>query len=398
MSLLPVEEALSRILDGVAPVSTERVPLSKAAGRVLAEPLVSLRTQPPFPASAMDGYACRAADVATLPATLRQIGESIAGAGFDGHVGPGETVRIFTGAPVPDGADTIVIQENVFANGNDINVLEGEAQAGSFIRPRGLDFSEGDELLPASLRLTARHVALAAAMNHADLPIRRQPRIAILATGTELVPPGETPGPHQIVASNSYGLAAMVEALGATAIDLGIARDDIGILRERLETALTGEPDVIVTLGGASVGDHDLVRDALDALGFPLDFWKIAMRPGKPLMFAQKDGVRLLGLPGNPVSAMICGRVFLWPLVLALLGLQDRQNSADLPLKSPLPANGPRQDYVRAIREGDGVRAYPTQDSSMLAVLAKANALIVRPPHAPAAEAGDLVEVLPLDF
>ena len=398
MSLLPVAEAIARILTGVEPTETERVPLAQATGRVLAEPLASLRTQPPFPASAMDGYACRAADVAALPATLRQIGESIAGKGFDGSVGPGETVRIFTGAPVPEGADTIVIQENVEADGGAIKVVDGEAPEGTFIRPAGLDFSKGQVLLEAGLRLNARHVALAAAMNHATIPVRRKPRVAILATGTELVAPGTEPGPDQIVASNSFGIAAMTEALGGEAIDLGIAEDDIATIRNRLEAGLEARPDVVITLGGASVGDHDLVRDVLADMGFPLDFWKIAMRPGKPLMFAANDGTRLLGLPGNPVSSMVCGRVFLWPLLLALLGQTDETATTEAPLKAPMPENGPRQDYVRAVLDRTGVEAFPKQDSSMLAVLVRANALIVRPPAAPAAPAGTPVQVLPLDF
>lgn len=398
MSLLPVDDALARILDGVEPTRIESVALKDAAGRVLAEPLAARRTQPPFAASAMDGYACRAADVANPPTTLKIIGESIAGKRFSGSVEAGEAVRIFTGAPVPDGADTIVIQENTRRDGDRVSVVDGDAERGAFVRAAGLDFAEGDVLLEPGTLLSARHIALAAAMNHARLPVRQRPRVAILATGHELVEPGAEPGPDQIVASNSYGVAAMVEAIGGTALDLGIAIDDRAVISDRLAQARSQSPDVIVTLGGASVGEHDLVQDALADQGFPLDFWKIAMRPGKPLMFSRAKGVRAIGLPGNPVSAMVCARVFLWPLVRALSGVADARSTLTLPLGAALPANGPRQDFMRARRTEDGVVADARQDSSMLAVLARADCLIVRPPHAPPAAKGDPVEALPLDF
>ncbi|HEY7384504.1 MAG TPA: gephyrin-like molybdotransferase Glp [Beijerinckiaceae bacterium] len=404
MSLLPVEEALSRVLASVrAPLPAEEVAIESAAGRTLATDLAALRTQPPFAASAMDGYAVRAEDVAQAPVTLRVTGASIAGRGFSGRVTPGEAVRIFTGAPMPAGADTVVIQENTTAGAGDVTVLEG-APPGRFVRPAGLDFTAGTPLLFAGERLDARRLALAAAMGHARLPVRRKPLVAILATGDELVRPGEPAGPDQIVASNPFAVAALVARAGAEPLDLGIARDSFEDLERSIVAARDSGADLLVTLGGASVGEHDLVQSALTRQGMELGFWRVALRPGKPLMHGRVGSMLLLGLPGNPVSSTVCGVLFVVPLIRALLG--DPSAGADpaeaAALGAPLGANDGRQDYLRATLEprSDGppvVTALPVQDSSMLAVLAQADALIVRPPHARAAAAGDLCPIIRLD-
>ncbi len=401
MSLLPVEDALARILQAVEPLGVEEIPLADAAGRILAEPLIAGRDQPPADTSAMDGYAVRGADVATAPATLRLIGTAPAGHGFGGAVGPGEAVRIFTGAPLPDGADTIVIQEDTRAEGDTVTVLE-PAPAGRYVRRAGLDFRTGDTLLEAGMTLNARRIGLAAAMNRAVLPVRRRPRVAIMPTGDELVAPGETPRADQIVSSNNYALAAFVERYGAEALDLGIVRDDLDALRAAIARARGC--DILVTLGGASVGDHDLVQQALAEEGLDLSFWRIAMRPGKPLMYGRLGNLRVLGLPGNPVSSLVCGRIFLKPLMDALLG---RTAEHDRPLRArlgrDLGENDRRQDYLRAtLRPGDDgypvATPYDRQDSSMLGMLASADCLVVRAPFASPARAGDLVDIVPLDF
>jgi molybdopterin molybdotransferase len=401
MALLSVEEALRRILDGAQPTEGEPISIDQAHRRVLADPLSALLTQPPFDASAMDGYAVRVADLAQLPVTLAVIGEAAAGHPFDGPVGKGEAVRIFTGAPVPDGANGIVIQENTQRDATKVTVREGTVDTGH-IRTRGFDFHQGETLLEAGRRLGPREISLAAAMGHGQVLVRRRPRVAILSTGDELVEPGTIPGHGQIVASNHLGLAALVEAAGATPQLLGIARDTTADLQTCLSKA--DGADIIVTIGGASVGDHDLVAPVLQARGMSLAFWKIAMRPGKPLMFGHLGGSRVLGLPGNPVSSLICGRIFLVPLIRALLGqpaLQDTPVQARLDVV--LPANGPRQHYMRAIsRPGpDGmphVVPVRSQDSSLLAPLAEADCLLVRYPGAPEAPVGALVPILPLDL
>jgi len=399
--VLSVEEALARIVDGVAPLEAETVPLLEAAGRVLAAPLQARLTQPPFPASAMDGYAVRTADVAILPAKLKVIGEAAAGHGFGGKVGAGEAVRIFTGAPVPEGADAIVIQENAAREGGTAVVREGHPDA-EHIRPRGFDFAAGATLIAAGDLLDARRITLAAAMGHAALPVSRKPVVAILATGDELVPPGTMPGPDQIVCSNTYGVAAMVARAGGVPRLLGIARDTAEDLAAKVAQAAGA--DILVTIGGASVGDHDLVAPVLQARGMALDFWKIAMRPGKPLMFGRLGASRVLGLPGNPVSSLICARIFLLPLIARMLG-KGPEAAAKLTarLAEPLAANGPRTHYMRAVLERgtDGVarvREVRSQDSSLLSPLAEANVLLVRAPKAPAVEAGASVEVMSLDF
>lgn len=399
--LLPVEEARARILDGVTPLEIEHVGPLDADDRVLATPLAARRTQPPFDVSAMDGFAVRGADVATLPAELALIGEAAAGHGFRGCVSPGQAVRIFTGAPVPDGADAIVIQENTRFDTTTVHVVDGQPEPGH-IRPRGFDFREGDQLLPAARRLTARDVTLAAAMGHAALPVRRRPRVALLATGDELVLPGEPSGPDQIVCSNPFGIAAMVRRAGGEPQFLGIARDDRRDLAEKIEAGQ--HADVFLAIGGASVGDHDLVGPVLQDLGMALDFWRIGMRPGKPLMFGRLGPQRVLGVPGNPVSSLITARLFLVPLIHALLGLHT---AADVPRQGraavAMGANGPREHYMRATQtlDADGVRHVTpvrSQDSSLLAPLATADVLIVRPPNDPPVAPGDPVAILDLDF
>ncbi|MEK1891203.1 MAG: gephyrin-like molybdotransferase Glp [Phyllobacterium sp.] len=399
-ALLPVSEALARILNDVDRLEMEIVPLADAGSRVLAENLYAKRQQPPFAASAMDGYAVRAADVVDSPATLQLIGQSAAGHAFSGIVNPGETVRIFTGAPLPEGADSVVIQENTVRHGERIEITEPIVQ-GRNIRPAGLDFNEGDLLLERGRLLDPAALALAAAGNHPAIAVVRRPRIAILATGDELVNPGESLRPDQIVASNSFGLAEVIRLAGGVPIDLGIAEDRLDALNNALDRAIAGDADVVVTLGGASVGDHDLVQPALAARGMVLGFWKIALRPGKPLMFGRLEGRRILGLPGNPVSSLICAHIFLVPLIRALNGVPHEPEMRNAELGADMAMNDQRQDYVRAqvAREADGTLVatpFALQDSSMLKFLAEANGLIVRKPFAPAAPAGSPCEVLML--
>jgi molybdopterin molybdotransferase len=399
--LLPVAEALERVLADARPLEAERVPLSEAAGRVLAEPLRALRTQPPFDASAMDGYAVRADDVAEVPARLSVTGMAAAGRLFTGSVEKGEAVRILTGAPVPPGADTIAIQENVRKlDGDMIEVFETVA-AGRHIRRKGLDFREGDMLLETGRVLDPTALSLAASANHPALPVVRRPLIAIIATGDELLPPGSTPGPDQIIASNGYGLAAIAKAAGARVLDLGIAPDRIETISSLVKQALEAGADVIATLGGASVGDHDLVQKALTDLGMELGFWKIAMRPGKPLMFGRLGSTRIIGLPGNPVASLICSQLFIAPLLTRLGGRAHEHRIVTAALVVPMQKNDLRQDYVRCTleRAQDGrllATPFSVQDSSMLRHLANADGLIVRAPFAPEASAGDPCDVLQL--
>ncbi|HZP21324.1 MAG TPA: gephyrin-like molybdotransferase Glp [Bauldia sp.] len=390
--LLPVDDAIRRIVAGVTPLPSEDVPLAEAGGRRLAAPLAARRTQPPFPASAMDGYALRAAD-AKPGAKLKLVGISAAGHGYGGAVGPGDAVRIFTGAPVPTGADAILIQEQADAPDAATVIPRAAVTAGRYVRPAGLDFSEGAALLPAGRRLGMRELALAGAMGYGAVPVRRRPVVALLATGDELVPPGALPGPDQIVASTGPGLASLVAASGGTAHDLGIVSDVRAATEAAIDRARALPADVLVTLGGASVGDHDFVRDALAARGMALDFWRIAMRPGKPLLFGRLDGMAVLGLPGNPVSSLVCALLFLRPLLDALQGAAPSDPTEPATLAAPLAANDGRQDYLRARiaashDRGPLVEAFPAQDSSVLSVLAAADCLIVRPPNAPAAPAG----------
>lgn len=400
MALLPVEEALRRLLDGAERVGSETVPIGQAAFRVLAGPLLALRTQPPFDASSMDGYAVRAGDVVKAPAKLKIIGAAPAGRRYAGRVGPGEAVRIFTGAPVPEGADAILIQENARILGESTIEATETVAAGQHIRRAGLDFHEGDMLLQDGRVLDPAALSLAAAANHPRLAVTKKPLVAILATGDELLPPGSTPGPDQIIASNAYGVAAAVEAAGAQVFDVGIVPDDREKIAAAVLMALSQEPDIIVTLGGASVGEHDLVREVLTDMGMALDFWKIAMRPGKPFMFGRLGRTRLIGLPGNPVASLICTHVFLQPLVARLGGREYGADIREAISGATMAENDQREDYVRAVAAESSGRLvatpFPVQDSSMLMTLAGANALIIRKPFAPVLRAGDACQVLML--
>jgi molybdopterin molybdotransferase len=396
--MLPVADALARILNLVTPVGTEVVPLAEAAGRVLAADAVARQAQPPFPASAMDGYAVRAAD-ALAGARLRVSGEAKAGDGGARAVGPGEAVRIFTGAPVPEGADAILIQENARREGGLVEVLESPSPW-EHVRPAGMDFAAGFRLT-APRRLNARELALLAAMNAASVTVSRRPLVALIPTGDELVSPGEIPGPGQIVSSNDIGLAALVAAAGAQPLRCPIARDSRDSLLAALEAAR--EADFIVTLGGASVGEHDLVAEVFGGAGLELDFYKVAMRPGKPLMAGRIGGRVMLGLPGNPVSAMVCAELFLRPAIDAALGLPAGPRATRTAfLAHDLPANGPREHYMRATVSpaADGLmrcEVAESQDSSLLVTLSRANALAVRLPDAPPARAGSPIAYIPLD-
>lgn len=405
MAMISVAEALAHVLASVpGPVGAETVALEHGAGRTLAADIVSLRTQPPFHASAMDGYAVRAADVISPPVTLRLSGHSAAaGHGTDAILGPGEAIRIFTGAPLPAGADAVVIQEDTEATGETVSAHVA-ATAGRHVRSAGIDFRKGEILLQAGHRLDARGVALAAAMGHPTVPVRRRPRVAILSTGDELVRPGEPSGPDQIVASNPFALRAIVERAGGEAIDLGIARDTLSDLRRLIDGARASEADLLITLGGASVGEHDLVQTALVESGMDLGFWRVALRPGKPLMHGRLGPMLTLGLPGNPVSSIVCGVLFVVPAIRALLGDPDAGGDPTerARLGADLHPNDQRQDYMRASLTFDADRALvataqPRQDSSMLAVLAGSEALLVRAPHAPAGRAGDACRIIRLD-
>jgi molybdopterin molybdotransferase len=397
--MISVEEAKTRLLAIIAPLGAEQVALPQANGRVLAEDVVARRTQPPFPASAMDGYAARSADLADLPVRLEVVGHVPAGQSYDKALKPGQAVRIFTGAPVPEGADSIVIQEDTERQG-EVVIVKAIAPPGKFIRKAGLDFRAGDIGLKAGRRLNPRDVGLAAAMNRPWLLVARKPRVAILPTGDEVVLPGDPVGPNQIVSSNGMALAAFVESLGCEAVQLPIAPDESGALR-RIAAAAQGA-DLLVTTGGASVGEHDLIREALGSDGLALDFWSVAMRPGKPLMVGKYRDTPMIGLPGNPVSTLVCALLFVKPAIERMLGLADAGGAnPKARLLSDLPANDQRQDYLRAKlkRGADGAleaEAFTAQDSSMMSLLVKADCLIVRPPHAPPAKPGATVEIVPL--
>ena len=396
--LLPVEEARARILSALHTTEKENVPLAQALGRVLAEEAIARRTQPPADLSAMDGYAVRAADVSTVPVRLKVVGMAPAGGAHEENLHEGEAVRIFTGAPLPRGADTIVIQEDTSRDG-DIVIVNEAAKPGQHVRVCGLDFRTGDAGMPVGRKLSPADIALAAAMNLPLLSVYRRPVIAFFSTGDELVRPGSEPGPNQIVSSNNDGLAALIVEAGGIPLDLGIAPDKVGSIRETASRAK--DADMLVTLGGASVGDHDLVQEALTPLGLDIDFWKVAMRPGKPLMFGKLGDLPMLGLPGNPVSALVCATLFLRPAIVRMQGGDSALHTTLARLGRDLPANGPREDYIRAGLDhvpGELHVATPfeIQDSSMLSVLSGASCLIVRPPQAPPLKAGGIVTVLPL--
>jgi len=378
--MLSVDEARSRIFIKFGRLGTEWLSLDQALGRVLAEDLIAMRDQPPLAVSAMDGYAVRSSDVTATGATLKRVGAIAAGSRTVRSMGPGETFRIFTGAPLPPGADSILIQENATDDGESVTALEG-VHAGEFVRPQGLDFAKGSCGLSAPALLDARGLGLAAALGHARVPCIRRPRIAILATGDELRWPGETPADHEIIASNSVTLAGLVRGWGGDPVDLGIARDNEEDLKRCFANAQG--VDLIVTSGGASVGEHDLVQKVAGDLGMKLDFWKVAMRPGKPLIFGDMDGTPLLGLPGNPVSACVCAIIYLRGIIQKMAGLPTELPSQTLPLAQNLGQSGPREDFMRARlqRDNDGqMRAYPVskQDSSMFRTLAEAEILIRR--------------------
>lgn len=391
-ALLPVAEAQLRLFALASPVAIERVPLAAAAGRWAASDIHALRTQPSADLSAMDGYAIRFPD---LPGPWRVIGESAAGRAFAGTVQPGEAVRIFTGAPLPVGTDTVMVQEEAGRDGATLILTgEGPRTPGRNVRRRGLDFTEGDLLLRSGDRLTAARLALAGTAGHGTLAVRRKIRVAIAATGDELVPPGTPVGEAQLPETNRLMLAAQIGDLPVELIDLGILPDR----QQALESAFRSlDADLLVTSGGASVGDHDLVRPALEAAGATIDFWKIALRPGKPMMAGKLGEAMVLGLPGNPVSAFVTTVLFVRPLIACLSGARDPLPVTHTAiLGEPLAANGERTDYLRAEMSDGRARASTIQDSSMLGTLARAGCLIVREPHAPAAKTGDPVEILDL--
>lgn len=388
--MISVSEALGALFNLVTPTEAENVPLTRALGRTLIRPAQATHSQPPFPASAMDGYAVVSARIGDR---FDVIGESAAGHGFEGTVATGQAVRIFTGAPVPPGATQIVIQEDVRRTGDQIEVTEDQSGP-THIRPAGNDFAIGAEL-SAPRVLTPNDIALLAAMNVAQVPVGRRPTVALIATGDELVAPGTPLGPDQIVASNTYGLCALFQQLGALPQLLPIARDTPASLRATLELAQAA--DLIVTVGGASVGDHDIVAGVAAEMGLQQAFHKVAMRPGKPLMSGRLGRSMLIGLPGNPVSAMVCGHVFVAPVIRAMQGQPaqpaPRQQAA---LACDLGANGPREHYMRAHLGAQGLQVFERQDSSLLSVLGRANALVVRPPQDAARRSGDRVDYIAL--
>ena len=401
MALMPVAEALARVLADATPLPPDLASLKDAHGRVLAADLTALRTQPPTHVSAMDGYAVRAADVAKVPATLKLIGEVAAGHPFKGAVGAGEAARIFTGGVLPPGSDTIVIQENTSRQGDTV-VVTTSASEGRHIRVAGLDFASGAVLLEKGRRLSDRDLALAAAMNHPRVPVHRRPRLAVLATGDELVMPGTMPGLGEIVYSNGYATMALANREGCDVLDLGIVPDRLEETAAAVRRARDLGADVLVTSGGASVGDYDLVQTALASEGLTLSFWKVALRPGRPMMHGRLGSMHVLGLPGNPVSAYVCAVLFLVPLIRRLCGRADVEPVSEPALLGcDLPANDERADYLRAtLTTGPGgvpiATPAPVQDSSMLTPLAAADCLLLRAPHAPAAKAGETCAIIRL--
>jgi len=400
VALLPVAEALALVLRDALPLPAELVPLCHAHGRVLAKGLSALRTQPPADVSAMDGYAVRAEEVAQAPVSLKLVGAVAAGRPFAGMVRQGEAARIFTGGVMPEGADTVVIQEHTRREADAVVVTQATGK-GRNVRPKGLDFACGADLLPQGQRLTDRDLALAAAMNHSTVPVHRQPRVAVFATGDELVMPGSNPGPGEIVHSNGYATMALARHEGCDILDLGIVPDRLDETVAAVRRARHSGADILVTSGGASVGDYDLVQQALAGEGLKLSFWKIAMRPGRPMLNGRLGSMHVLGVPGNPVSAYVCSFLFLVPLIRRLAGRTDLVRVPEQAvLGSDLPANDERADYLRAtLASGpDGLVAtpHPIQDSSMLAPLARADCLLIREPFAPAAHPGSTCSILRL--
>ena len=400
MALMAVAEALQRVLADARPLPAETVALDEALGRVLTDDVVALRTQPPAALSAMDGYAVRGSDVARAPITLKVIGEVAAGHPFAGKVGPGEAARIFTGGVMPAGSDTVVIQEFTTRDADSVTIQK-ETAAGRNVRAAGIDFARDENLLRKGRRLTDRDLMLAAAMNHPRLKVHRRPKVAVLGTGDELVPPGSTLRQGEIVFSNGFALAALARLNGAEVNELGIVRDRVEDIAAAVRHARQLNADILVTTGGASVGEHDLVQRALATEGLELSFWRVALRPGRPMMHGRLEGMQVLGVPGNPVSSYVCSFLFLVPLIRTLAG---RKDIAHLPenawLGSDLPANDERADYLRATLQpgpnGPLVTPLPAQDSSLMAPLAKADCLLIREPHAPAAPAGSDCVILKL--
>jgi molybdopterin molybdotransferase len=400
MALMAVAEALQRVLADARPLPAETVALDEALGRVLTDDVVALRTQPPAALSAMDGYAVRGSDVARAPITLKVIGEVAAGHPFAGKVGPGEAARIFTGGVMPAGSDTVVIQEFTAREADSVTIQK-ETAAGRNVRAAGIDFAQDENLLRKGRRLTDRDLMLAAAMNHPRLKVHKRPKVAVLGTGDELVPPGSTPQEGEIVFSNGFALAALARLNGAEVHELGIVRDRVEDIAAAVRHARQLNADILVTTGGASVGEHDLVQRALAKEGLELSFWRVALRPGRPMMHGRLEGMQVLGVPGNPVSSYVCSFLFLVPLIRTLAG---RQDIAHLPenarLGSDLPANDERADYLRATLQpgpnGPLVTPLPAQDSSLMAPLAKADCLLIREPHAPAAPVGSDCVILKL--
>jgi molybdopterin molybdotransferase len=401
VALMPVADALAAILAGAEPLPEEIVALDVCHHRVLARDLPALRTQPPQAMSAMDGYAVRSADASDVSARFKVIGEVAAGRPFDKTVGRGEAVRIFTGGVIPAGADAVVIQEDTIVDGEHITITEA-ASAGRHIRRAGIDFKQGDVLLLKGTHLTDRHLSLAAGMNYPALAVRRRPKVAVLATGDELVMPGAPLGAGQIVYSNGYALRALARQEGAETVDLGIAADTMEATTNGIRRARECGADILITTGGASVGDHDLVKRSLEAEGVSMAFWRIAMRPGKPMMHGRLGDMRVIGLPGNPVSSYVCGFLFLAPLIRKLSGREDFAHIKETALLGrDVPVNDIREDYLRArldMREDGALIATPVnhQDSSLLGNLAAARALVIRPPFAEAAKAGSPCELLRL--
>jgi molybdopterin molybdotransferase len=402
VALLSVAEALERVLAQAEPLPADEVSLAEADGLVLALDLAARRTQPPADVSAMDGYAVRAADVASAPARLRVIGEVAAGRPFAATLGPGEAARIFTGGVLPQGADTVVIQELTQKCADGSVEVQKPTNKGRNVRLQGLDFRAGDKLLPKGHRLSARDLQLAAGMNHPLLPVHRRPKLALFATGDELVPPGSEPGPGQIVYSNGFALTALARSEGADVVDLGVVADSLEETVASIRDARGIGADILVTTGGASVGEYDFVQQALAKEGMALSFWKVAMRPGRPLMHGRLGSMAVLGLPGNPVSAYVCAFLFLMPLIRRLSGRTDLTAPTESAvLGCDLPENDERADYLRASLREDAhelvATPFPIQDSSMMAPLAKADCLLIREPHAPAAKAGSACEIVRLD-